>query len=205
MLKMALLINVIIVFCEVCTLSHIRKKRDILKYYTYLQNLIALFTSAVLILYMVIHRASSREMPAFLSGIRYVATCGLAATTVMFLTFLGGGKKNPLKEDDFLLGFSPRIANAVLHYICPALSLVSFVLFERELPLPDGIWTGLAAVPSCLYWIIYMILSAAKWWEEPYDFAAQEGKGKVWEVLPFILIPLMFVAVSFVLWTVRSI
>lgn len=203
MLKMALLINLIIIFCEIYTLEHIRKKSDILKYYTYLHNFIALVVSIVFFIYLIVCTVSGREIPEFLRGIRYVATCGLVATMLIFLTILDGGKKIALTENDFLSGFSPKIANAVLHYICPVLSLISFVVFERELPLSNGIWTSITAIPSCMYWIIYIILSAAKLWDEPYDFAAQEGKSKIQEVLPFFLLPLLFIAISFVLWIVR--
>ena len=203
MLKIALLINLIIIFCEIYTLGHIRKKSDILKYYTYLHNLIALFVSLVFTIGLVVHMFSGREIPELLRGIRYIATCGLVATMLIFLTILGRGKKISLTEDDFISGFSPEIANAVLHYICPVLSLISFVVFERELPLFNGIWTSITAIPSCLYWIVYIILSAAKLWDEPYDFSAQEGKSKIHEVLPFFLLPLLFIAVSFVLWAVR--
>ena len=45
---------------------------------------------------------------------------------------------------------------------CPILSLVSFVLFEREIPLSNGIWTSIVAIPSCLYWMIYIVLSLTK-------------------------------------------
>ena len=195
--------NLIMIVCEFCTLVRIRKKADILKYYTYLQNLLALLASIVFTVSLMIHMVSGREIPGFLRGIRYVATCGLVAAMVMFLTFLGAGKKISLTENDFLAGFSPKMANAVLHYLCPVLSVVSFVLFERELPLSDGIWTSIAAIPSCLYWIVYLVLSAAKLWEEPYAFAAQGCKNKLQEILPLALIPLLFIAISFVLWMVR--
>lgn len=203
MLKMALLTNLIIIICEVYTLGHIRKKTDILKYYTYLHNLIALLVSVVFTIGLIAHMVSGREIPEFLRGLRYIATCGLVATMLIFLTILGGGKKFSLTDDDFFTGFSPKIANAVLHYICPVLSVFSFLLFERELPLLNGIWTSVTAIPSCLYWIVYIILSAAKFWEEPYDFTVQESKSKIHEVLPFFLIPFLFIAISFVLWTVR--
>lgn len=203
MLKMSLLINLIIIFYEFYTLGHIRKKTDILKYYTYLNNLLALLVSIVFSICLIMYMVSGREFPEFLRGIRYVATCALVATMLMFLTILGGGKKIALTEDDFLSRVSPKIANAVLHYICPVLSLVSFVLFEKELPLFNGIWTSITAIPSCLYWIVYIILSATKSWEEPYAFTAREGKSKIQEILPFFLFPLIFIAISFVLWTVK--
>ena len=199
MLKIALFINLIMILCELQTLGHIRKKTDILKYYTYLQNLLSLFASFVFVGCVIF----GREIPEFIKGLRYIATCGLAAAMFMFVVFLGAGKTTKITEDDFLAGCSPQMANAILHYICPILSLISFVFFERALPLANGVWTSLAAIPSCLYWIIYMILSAAKLWEEPYAFAAHGANSKMREVLTFVLIPVSFIAISFVLWIIK--
>ena len=199
MLKIAWFINLVMIICELQVLGHIRKKTDILKYYTYLQNLLSLFASFVFVVCIV----SGREIPELIKGMRYIATCGLAATMFMFLAFLGGGKTIQITEDDLLAGFSPQVANAILHYVCPILWLISFVFFERELPLANGVWTSIAAIPSCLYWIVYIILSAAKLWEEPYAFAAQGAKSKIREGLTFALIPVSFIAISFVLWTIR--
>ncbi len=194
-----LIAHLIIAVCEVYVLGHIRRKRNILKYYTYLQNFLGLLSSLILIAGIL----QGNPIGEFVKGIRYVATCGLAATTVIFVAFLGAGKKIALTESDFLPGCSPKTANAILHYICPALSLVSFVVFEREISLSSGIWTSLAAVPSCGYWIVYWILSAAKVWEEPYSFAAEGRHGKAVGGLICFLIPLSFVAISFVLWNVK--
>ena len=121
----------------------------------------------------------------------------------VFIVFLGAGKKIAITEDDFLFGFSPKTANIILHYICPILSLVSFVLFEREMNLSNGIWTGIVAIPSCIYWITYIILSVTKIWEEPYNFASQGEKNNICEILSVLLIPLSFIAFSFILWNVK--
>ena len=203
MLKMALFINLIIIILELYTLVHIRRKTDILKYYTYLQNLLELFVSCVFCISLIVCMVYSREIPEFVRGLRYVATCGLAAAMFTFLTVLGAGKKIAITEDDFHKRLSPRFANAVLHYVCPILSLVSFLFFERELLLADGIWTSIAAIPSCLYWIIYIILSVTKSWEEPYAFMTQGAKSKLQEVLTFFLLPISFIAISFVLWMIK--
>ena len=137
MLIIAFLTNVILVICEALTLGHIRSKRDIFKYYTYLQNCLALITSLVFSVCWIVCTVSHRAMPEFAKGLRYVATCGLLSTTLVFILFLGAGKKIAITEKDFLLGFDPKAANITLHYICPALSLVSFLLFEREIPLSN--------------------------------------------------------------------
>lgn len=203
MLIIAFIINLIIAICEFITLGHIRGKRNILKYYTYLQNFIALIVSLIFCICLIVCIVSGRTIPEFVKGLRYVATCGLLATMLVFVTFLGAGKKISITEDDFLFGFSPKTANIILHYICPILSLVSFVLFEREIHLSNGIWTGIVAIPSCIYWIIYIVLSVTKRWEEPYNFASQGEKSNMGEILSVLLIPLSFIAISFVLWNVK--
>ncbi len=199
MLVIALLLNVVIVLCEVYVLGHIKKKINILKYYTYLQNLFG-FLSSMIMIVGILREDTPEE---YAKGFRYIATCGLVATTFIFVTFLGAGKKVALTDEDFLSGCTAKTANTILHYLCPALALMSFVFFEREINLSNGIWTSLAAAPSCVYWIMYAILSATKLWEEPYRFDYGRKNGKLFEVLTYILIPLSFIAISFVLWTVK--
>ena len=203
MLKCALFINFIIVICELYTLGHIKGKQNILKYYTYLQNFLALIVSLIFSIVLIVCMMANRAVPEYVKGLRYIATCGLIATMFIFIVFLGRGKKNAITEDDFFFGCSFRFANSMLHYVCPILSLISFVLFEREISLSNGIWTSIAAIPSCLYWIVYTVLSVTKVWEAPYDFASQEEKGNLQECLPFVLIPLSFIVLSFILWSVK--
>ncbi len=203
MLTAAFIINLIIIICEFRTLGHIRGKRNILKYYTYLQNFIGLIVSFIFCVFLIVCIVSDRAIPEFVKGLRYTATCGLLATMLTFLVFLGAGKKIRITEDDFLFGYSPKTANIILHYICPILSLVSFLLFEREIILSNGIWTGIVAIPSCIYWIIYIVFSVTKRWEEPYDFASQGGKNNIGEILSVLLIPLSFIAISFILWNIQ--
>ena len=203
MLIAAFIINVIIIICEFRTLGHIRGKRNILKYYTYLQNFIGLIVSFIFCICLIVCIVSDRTIPEFVKGLRYTATCGLLATMLIFIAFLGAGKKIQITEDDFLFGYSPKTANIILHYICPILSLVSFVLFEREITLSNGIWTGIVAIPSCIYWIIYIVLSVTKLWEEPYEFESKGEKNNIGEILSVLLIPLSFIAISFVLWNIQ--
>ena len=203
MLECAIFINIVIVICELYILRHITGKLNILKYYTYLQNFLALMVSLIFSIVVIVCIISNRAVPEYIRGLRYIAACGLIATMFIFIVFLGRGKKVAIMEDDFLVGCNSKIANSVLHYICPILSLVSFVLFEREIPLSNGIWTSIVAIPSCLYWMIYIVLSLTKLWKEPYDFASQGDKGRLYECLPFFLIPLSFVALSFILWSIR--
>lgn len=202
----ALIANLILCACELYALGNIRAKINILKYYTFLQNFLALLVSALFSVYLFSAVFFGGAVPEFVKGLRYSATCGLAATTLIFAVFLSSNQENHLSREDFA-GISPKTANFILHYFCPLLSLVSFVIFERPIPLAASQWTGYAAIPSCLYWIVYLILSAGKLWEEPYHFTAADSKKRsaFLEVLILILIllPLSFILVSILLWSIK--
>ncbi len=202
MKTISLMLNLMIVALEVYTLLRVKGKINILKYYTYLQNFIALAVSAVYSVFLFIHIFFDGEMPEILRGARYVATCGLAVTSFIYTVFLARNDSNTMKADDFTSNFSPKAANLTLHYICPAVALVSFVAFERQLAPTNDIWTAAVAAPSAIYWIAYFILSATKAWQEPYDFSTEKGSGLL-NALMIALIPISFVAISFVLWNVK--
>ena len=96
---------------------------------------------------------------------------------------------------------SGKKANILLHYLCPVISLISFIVFEKNIILNEGIWTMLVAIPSCLYWVIYLILTITKLWDEPYDFSTKSNK--LWDILLIVLIPISFIIISFIIWNVR--
>lgn len=195
----ALIINILIIILEIFALHKLKRKLDMLKFYTYLQNLLTLIASLVFVIYLTLNSLSNTIIPEYVRGLRYIATCGLVSTTFIFVFFLGAGKKLSITEDDFKKGLSPKLANAILHYICPLLSIVSFIFFEKEILLSNGIWTLIVALPSCLYWIVYILLSTTKKWEEPYNFSTN----KVLEILTYILIPISFIVFSIILWNVK--
>ena len=195
MIQIALILNIIIIFLEVYTLCKLKNKIDILKYYTYLQNLIALITSILLSIYILLNI----PIPEYIKGLRYIATTGLISTMFIYIIFLS--KNNKLTKKDFIKGFNPNIGNIILHYISPILSLISFIIFEKEIILNNSIWTGLVAIPSCLYWIIYLILSELKLWKEPYKFS--KNNNKLIEIITMISLPISFILISIILWNIK--
>ena len=189
MLIVALILNLVISGCELYALVHIKDKLNILKYYTYLQNFLSLIVSLICCIYLTISIVSGETVPEFVMGLRYIATCGLVATMFIFIVFQPG--------------FNPKKANIIFHYVCPIVSLLSFVVFERQIDLSNDIWTAIVAIPSCIYWIVYIVLTKTKLWEEPYDFTATDKKNNFIEVLTVLLIPLSFIAISFILWNIK--
>ena len=200
----ALILNLTLCICEIHTLGKVKGKWNILKYYTFLQNFLALLVSLPFCVYLLGGLLFDCAIPEFIRGLRYVSTCGLTATTFIFVVFLSSKSQNLLQEEDFIK-LSPRKANFILHYFCPLLSLLSFALFERQIPLTASPWTLYAAIPSCLYWTVYLILSATKLWKEPYDFSSKRKGilGTVLEVLVMASLPISFILISFVLWQIK--
>ena len=197
MLIVAVILNLILIGLELIVLISIKGKKNIFKYYTYLQNFLSLIISLIFSFGTIFCLSVSESIPEFIKGLRYISVCGLLATLFIYLIFLR--KENSITQDDLLFNFNPKLANIILHYLAPLLSLVSLVFFEQEIILTNGIWTALVAIPSCLYWLAYLILSATKKWDEPYKLSA---KNKFIEVLTFILIPISFIVISIILWNI---
>lgn len=200
MLMIASVLNGLIVICEWMVLGHLKDKRNIFRYYTYLQNALTLISSLLFLFCTAFTFMTGGMMPEVIKGLRYVSTCGLLAAMLIFIVFLGNGKKAAISAEEFRNGFHPNTANLILHYICPLLSCISYVLFERSIVLSDGIWSALAALPSCIYWIVYLILTITKRWEEPYHLMSEGKNHTILESLSMILIPISFIGISFILW-----
>ena len=205
LLSIALVLNLTIVGCEIWTLSKIRRKINIIKYYTFLQNFLALISSSIFFVYLIRAIFLNGIIPEFIRGMRYIATSGLIATMFIYVVFLSSKSKNLMSEEDFISNFNPKKANFILHYFCPVISLLSFVIFERQIVLTQSEYTGYVAIPSCLYWIIYAILSATNLWEKPYDFTSTKEKKKntLLETLVIMSIPLSFIVISYILWNIK--
>ncbi len=202
-LIISLILNLIIVGCEIWILSKIRNKVNIIKYYTFLQNFISLIIGIIFCVYLVIAIFFEGTIPQFIKGFRYIATSGLIATMFIYVVFLSQNSKNLMNEKDFISKFNPKVANFVLHYFCPVISLLSFVLFERQIVLNQPEWTLYVMIPSCLYWIIYLILSVTGLWKETYDFSLSKNKNKFIEIITMISLPLSFILISYVLWNIK--
>lgn len=202
-LIISLILNLIIVGCEIWILSKIRNKVNIIKYYTFLQNFISLIIGIIFCVYLVIAIFFEGTIPQFIKGFRYIATSGLIATMFIYVVFLSQNSKNLMNEKDFISKFNPKVANFVLHYFCPIISLLSFVVFERQIVLNQPEWTLYVMIPSCLYWIIYLILSVTGLWKEPYDFSLSKNKNKFIEIITMISLPLSFILISYVLWNIK--
>ena len=199
MLIIALIINILIIVSEVYVLSKVKNKKDIFKYYTFINNLLCLITSIIFVMGLVLYVLNYNYLD-IIRGLRYVVTCNMMSVMIMYLLFIGTDKNNRLSSNDFINNFNYKIGNLFVHYICPLLSLVSFIFFERDIYISNSIWTGIAAVPAILYWVVYGVLSSFKLWDEPYKFSSNN---KIVDIIKIVLIPIIFIGISFILWNIK--
>lgn len=205
----ATVFNLAIIVIEFAVFIKVKNKLNILKFYTFLQNALALIVSIVYCVFSIREMFGYGSVPVFVKGLRYTATCGLAATMFVFAVFLAPRFKSGKSKShiDIFGGLNPRRANLLLHYICPVISIVSFLLFERGTVITNSDWTGYAAIPSCSYWIIYIVLTATHLWKEPYGLTAsrKEKKKHLLGILLLLAIPASFIALSYLLFWLNTI
>lgn len=207
-LILALLINLVIAIIETIVLLKVTQKRNIFKFYTFLSNIITLITSIIFVIVDTIVLFSGNYIPIWVKGLRFAST-HLLATTLLVFTFIlvplykKGTVKNEIK---LFTGISEKNANILLHYICPILSIISFLLFERDPILKDSQWTLYAALPSIIYWLLYFILTITKCWKDPYGLMQiKKSKTKNLKgIILLILIPLISVGIDYLLWWINT-
>ena len=187
----AIIINVIIILLEIYVIKNLKRKKDIFKYYTYLQNLLLLVSS---IMYLILININ----PNIAIGLRYVATTGSLTAGVVYIFLLSGNEKNRISKKDVSKNTNPKLINFLVHGLCPVLAFLNLVIFET---IPNynvsDIWTAITPLPSAIYMICFLYLSVTNKWKQPYDF---KGKNKYLDLLTMILIPIIFIFISYFLW-----
>ena len=206
----ALILNITIVVLEVFVLCKLTNKKDILKYYTYLSNLIALISSIVFVCTLCLNFGQGKTIPIWLKGLRFTATYMLVTTSFVFSLVLLPQHKagNTISASDFS-GISPKTANLILHYLCPVISAFSLILLERQPMLADSQWTLYAAIPTLVYWTVYLVLTAGNLWKDPYGFSVpSQASGTIHSIVSgiimFLLIPAMSMGLDFLLWWLNT-
>lgn len=187
-MNLSIILNILIICLEVYIILSIKKTKDVFRYYTFYQNLIALLSS---IFYLMIY-----EHKWFGVGVRYMSTTGLITASLIYYLYLSKNKKNHMSKKDFKSNMNPKYANTLLHIVIPIISTISLVFFETGNDVSE-IWTMLAPIPSIIYMILYLTLSKLKIWNEPYHI---EIKNKYISLLSIIFIPFIFIIVSYILW-----
>lgn len=102
-LMMALILNILLILIEGATFVKVKNKSNILKFYTFLQNFIALAISILFCGFAIRELLGYGNVPELIKGLRYTATCGLAATMFVFAFFLAPRFKSGKSKSQFFI------------------------------------------------------------------------------------------------------
>jgi hypothetical protein len=84
-MDLSIILNIIIICLEVYIFLSIKKTKDVFRYYTFYQNLIALLSS---VFYLMIYAHKW-----FGVGVRYMSTTGLITASLIYYLYLSKNKK----------------------------------------------------------------------------------------------------------------
>lgn len=137
-----------------------RTADDFFLYYTQISNVIAVISSAI---YIAGFRAGDGKFRTFVTVSRYLGACMLTMTfLVVVCIFIPFGTAESTNR---LLGSF----NGVMHHIvCPVISVVSYIFFERGARLRRAIWLPFCA--TAVYAFTIYALNFMRLAKAPYPF-----------------------------------
>lgn len=163
----ALVINIAIILMEIYALTLTIKDSGlgIFKYYTDNSNILALIASISYSIFLIRALKNPKLVcPSWLKYLKLFSVCVLSITfaVVLFiLAPLSGGLATW-----FMLFYGSMLFH---HFLCPLISLLSFVFFEADIKLTFKD-TFFSLIPTLTYAIIILILNIIKRMIGPYQF-----------------------------------
>ena len=160
--KVALFLNLANVVFQIYALVivFLTKGFTTLQYYTIDSNIFACVSSIFLVAALLI----KRKTPKWVHRLRFYATSCITVTFVVVLVILiplAGFRRLPE-----LLFQGPNLWQ---HTVCPLLSIISFIFFEKEVKLEKD-QSLYALVPTLIYGIVTLILNFLRTITGPYVF-----------------------------------
>lgn len=156
----------------------------IMGFYTQESNLVLLVATAVYLFYKCAKK--DNPLPKWVSTFKFVATCLVSVTFfVVVLVFV------PMvipSGADGVATLLLRGASLFHHLICPVLSLIVYLGFERD-PAPGLKQAVVAMYPTLGYAVVSTTLNILKVVEGPYPFLYVYKQPVIVSVIWFILIP----------------
>ena len=164
----SIIVNLIIAVCVAGAAPLHMKKAPfhvLLRFFTVLSNLLCAAAALLVILCRL-----GGDLPYWVGVLKYVGTSAVTVTLLTVVFFLGP-----------TLGWKPMFTgpDLWLHLVCPALAIVSLLLWDKP-AMPFGmVFLGFAPVPVYGVMYIYRVLWApeARRWTDFYGF---NRSGKWW-------------------------
>ena len=159
--KISIIFNILIIIFEIIGLiiTYKNNNRIGIEYYTEDSNIIALITTTIFLIYLLINK----EIPKYLKQLKYISTICLTVTLLVVLFILA-----PMYNYNY---YFLLFRNELLyhHLICPILCIITFIYFDEieTYNLKDNI-TSLSL--TIIYGIILIILNLLKIVDGPYPF-----------------------------------
>lgn len=160
--NVSLLLNLLIAIFQIYALVNVFlvKGFSSLQYYTIDSNIFACLSSIFLVVTLLI----KNKTPAWVHRFRFYATSCIAVTFIVVLLIL-----TPLTGFNRIPELFFQGTSLWLHTVCPLLSIISFLFFEKEIKLsPEQ--SLLALIPTFIYAIVALILNIARTITGPYIF-----------------------------------
>ena len=187
-LVMAFVFNFLIFVLEVVglVLSIQRHGMNVFCYYTENSNYFAGIVSAVFCVVVLVCILKKKLVPNWLHLLRFVSTVCLSIT-ILVVSFVFV-PMFPKTAELMML----QNSNLYEHFLCPMLSIMSFVLLENQVKL-SKISVVFSLVPTIVYGVVIVILNVLKVVRGPYPFLlVYEIK---WWLCALFLIGLFVIAV----------
>lgn len=171
-LKYAMIINIILIVLGIIGLILCVKRDGLLHldYYTQQSNILAIIASALVAFFTWRKiQQPKAEIPMWVVMLKYMSVVALTITLLVVLFILipyyAGSMGFWTSAGTFLFSTSMTYT----HTLCPIVSIISFLYFERY------VFSGwkcvfIALASTIFYAILAMILNIAKIWEGPYPF-----------------------------------
>ncbi len=169
---LSMTINAVIVILEAVAivLSYREMKTGMFVYYTVLSNIFLAVSSLLVCIFSVpVLQGKKDTLPAFVSRVKYMATCVVTVTflVVLFILAPTTAGENPIWKN--LLYLLLHGSMLYMHFICPVLAILSYTAFEKPLPYNRRL-PLFAIIFTLLYAAVLIPLNIAEKVRGPYPF-----------------------------------
>jgi len=192
--KIALILNCSLIVLEILGFMIAYKTGQDLNpaYYTEDSNLICLIGSLLYVIYYIRKKENGKTV----NLIRFISTLNLTITFVVTLFLLSReyGLYEIMIENEFIL----------FHTICPIISLISYLFFEKYKNIKNSKIMYKAPVPTLIYGIIIWAFNLLKIYDGPYQFLRVYENKLTTSLISFFGMGLGLYIITFVLYEIKK-